>query len=349
MNFSLSELLAYQKRHPHYWRCFVRDLLHIYRNKINGKSIVVITTESEGLGGYLWIRNYYKVIKKHFEDKNGCTIILLGMANWKEFVETVDLPEYLDIFRPFESCDSHKFIERLFFYLFTADLYFNFRTIYLKNLVHAKKKILGSGYKAKQCFYEVANNSTFEQWISLPSAFQHTIPIIKFEAEWIHKPFVVLVEGGVTQGKLSDSQLVEITTYLLQSNYLIFFNGNIHRLTRLIPPSLQSRIIDGYQYPLYQYAYIVEQCMYIVTPNSLLYHFAIQLDKPCVVLSANEYLTIKQEKKHQVVLYNTILEEMINKSIPEQYQEDSSIKISQFDSTRIIQAIHQLSSNEHQL
>ena len=334
---SLSDFISYCRRHPGYWCRFLRDIIAVYVAKLKREPIVVVTTESEGLGGYLWIRNYYRVIKEHFS-KRGCCIILLGMANWEEFVRTVD-DEQLDIFRPFESCDSHKLVERLFFRLFRADYYIDFRTIYLADIVRAKHKILGNGFQKAQCFYGEANNATFQQWMALPSDFHHTIPLHEVDATWMHKPYVVLVEGGFTQGKLSDAQLQAITQHLLDKDYVVFFNGNISRLRSLLPEASHPSLIDGYQYPLHQYGTIVKGCCFVVTPNTLLYHYAIQLDKPCVVMSANEYLTVKLDKQNQLVLFDEALQEAYNNNTYKQYVPAQHYKIAQIDIARITRAI----------
>ena len=295
MSFSPKELRAYLKRHPGYLRQFAKDLCKVLLAKLRGKALVVVTTESEGLGGYLWARGYYDLIREHYQGR--CCIVLLGMANWEEFVRTVD-EDQVDIFRPFESCDSHKLIERLFFKLFRADLYIDFRAICIPHLVKARRRILGAGYKAENCFYREANNHTISQLLTLPEGFRHQLPLHPVEADWMGEPFVVLVEGGFTQGKLTDEQLLAVGEHLIEKGYRIFFNGDKRRLPL-------KGVIDGYQYPLHQYATIISRCAFMVTPNTLLYHYAVQLSKPCIVLSANELLTLDQQKPDQIILYST--------------------------------------------
>lgn len=336
MSFSLSELRSYLKRHPRYLRRFAKDLLRLFRAKLQRKALVVLTTESEGLGGYLWARGYYDLIRDHYQGR--CCIILLGMAGWEEFVRTVD-SDQVDVFRPFESCDSHKLIERLFFKFFTADLYIDFRAICIPHLVRARRRILGPGYKAENCFYREANNHTISQLLTLPEGFRHHLPLHPVEADWMKESYVVLVEGGFTQGKLTDDQLLAVARDLLRRGYRIFFNGDIRRLPI-------EGVIDGYQYPLHQYATIISGCAFMLTPNTLLYHYAVQLDRPCIVLSANEYLTVDLAKRDQIIIFNSELETLYRQGLHPTYRPDPTIKISKFPPDRLVQAIDELISRQ---
>lgn len=315
----------------------VRDLMRVWGAKLKGKRTVVLTTESEGLGGYLWLRSYYHPIREYFGG-NVC-IVLLGMAHWESFVLSVDRNN-IDVFRPFESCDTPRKIERVFFYLFKTDYFIDVRAIRIGSLGRSKHRILGRGMKTEQCFYEEANNRVLRQLIPLPDDFEHKVPILPLNDARLERPYAVLVEGGHTQGKLSDRQLSAVAQHLLAQGLNIFFNGDIERLRKLLPT--EDRLIDGYSIPLSNYGYIIQRCSIVVTPNTLIYHYAVQTKCPCVVLSANEYLTIKRNQPRQIALYNPELESMIAIGKEQEYLPLPSVHISQFDAERIIRAIDQL-------
>lgn len=343
MSFQLSRLTEYYHRHPGYMRKFIKDLLYVYHCIFRGDKIVVVTTESEGLGGYIWIRNYYKVIKEHYAPKR-CCIILAGMYNWTEFIQESDTA-YLDVFRPFESCDSSKKVEKLFFKLFIADVFLNFRAIKMKTLVKARRRIFGRGYKVEGRYYEEANNATISQWIDLPQGFKHTLPLRAVSSnKQISKPYIVLVEGGHTQGKLSQEQLIDIVMHLIDMGYHIFYNGNANLLKGNLQSGCGNMLVDGYQYPLSEYATIISDCTLVVTPNTLLYHYAVQLDKPCVVLSANEYQSVKLDKTNQIAIFNPELQTAIDCHKESNYRPNNTITIAQLPIESIIRGIDSMIS-----
>ena len=305
--------------------------------------IIVITTESEGLGGYLWIRNYYRIIRESVAPKR-CCIILAGMANWSDFVSQIDA-DLIDIYRPFESCDQPKKIESSFFRLFTANIFINFRTILQAHLVKADKYIYGQGAYRRHCFYEEANNETIRQLLPLPENFKHTLPLFPvadIRKQFLNQPYVVVVEKGNTQGTFSDIQLKSIIEYLVSVGYTIFFNGSIKRALQLTPESIHPRIIDGYQYPIREYAYVMSHTALVVTPNTLLYHYAVQLNTPCVVVSVNDYYTIKQGVPNQIAIYNPELEKVITEGTLETYAPNLDLSIKDISVKDILSAIRLL-------
>lgn len=287
---------------------FVADICKVWWWRMLRYPIVVVTTESGGLGDYLWIRSYYAVIKSHYKR---CRIIVAGMKHWTRFALELDA-DTIDIYREFESCDNPRRSEKLFFSLFKADLFFNFRAINQKQLVRSKKKILGEGCTRTQTFYREANNRTFEQWRQLPSGFEHRMPLLPIKNSTyysLEKPYVVLVEKGNTQGGFSDEQLKAMADAILSKGLGIFYNGNYQHFLSLIDEQYHSSVMDGYALPLSEYGSIVDKSSFVVTVNTFIYHIAVQLNKPCVVVSVNEYASVDLRKENQTILFNRTLAE----------------------------------------
>ncbi len=344
MGFSYNSFINYLRRHPGYIPHFFCDLCRVYWRKVLGETIIVLTTESEGLGGYLWIRNYYKLIRDFYTPKR-CCIILAGMSGWSEFVSQVDA-NLIDVYRPFESCDQPKKMESLFFKFFTANVFINFRTILHPHLVKADKYIYGKGANILHCFYEDANNETIQQLVSLPRNFKHTLPIFPItdaaRKKALEHPYVVVVERGNTQGAFSDTQLKSILTYISNMGYNIFFNGSIERVLQLNQKSVHTKIIDGYRYPIREYAYVMSHTVMVITPNTLMYHYAVQLNTPCIVVSVNEYATIKQNNPKQIAIYNPELAKSISIGKQEEYVPIPNISIPSINNKDILSAIQLL-------
>lgn len=319
---------------------FVVDICRIWWWRILRYPIVVVTTESGGLGDYLWIRSYYAVIKSHYKR---CRIIVAGMKHWTRFALELDA-DTIDIYREFESCDNPRRSEKLFFSLFKADLFFNFRAINQKQLVRSKKKIFGEGCTRTQTFYREANNRTFEQWRQLPSGFEHRMPLLPIKKSTyypLEKPYVVLVEKGNTQGGFSDEQLKAMADAILSKGLGIFYNGNYQHFLSLIDEQYHSSVLDGYTFPLGEYGSIVNQSILVVTVNTFIYHIAVQLNKPCVVVSVNEYASIDLTKENQTILFNKTLSEAYQKNKLEQYSLVEDEYISSFYPATLVEAITQ--------
>lgn len=348
---SLAALHIYLKRHPHYIGSFLKDLAKVWWWRMLQQPIVVLTAESGGLGDYLWFRSYYSVIREHYEPKK-CRIIVVGMHQWVPLVYEWDCnykTNHFDIYRSFETPDNPLKIERLFFRLFKVNVYVDFRARHLKKMIKAKECHFGLGFRETKQYYETANNAVIKQWFPLPDGFQHKPPLLHItdtiRKEALQIPYVVVVEGGNTQGKLSDEQKSAIVNHIISKGYNIFYNGDYKKLITTLSSklsALNSQIIDGYQYPLKEYPTIVAQSQYVVTVNTLIYHLAIQLEKPVVVISANEYESIKLDAKNQAIVFNKELQQAYDTHTLNTYQPIKTIVLKDIDSECIIDAIKQI-------
>ena len=349
----IQALQQYLHKHPRYVFTFIKEICQIWWWRLCGQPIVVLTTESGGLGDYYWIRNYYYAIREHYAPKQ-CRIVVIGMFQWYPVVYNLDADvkrNHFDIFRFFESPDNPLRIESLFFKLFRADVYVDFRTRHLKQLVKAKVCYFGEGSFVSKQYYENANNLLISQWFPLPSGFKHLpplLPIVDVNRQMaLESPYVFVAEKGNTQGTLSDEQLISIVTQIHSQGYNIFFNGDCSHLSVLLKQcgneGITNTIIDGYTYPLTEYPAVIAQCRYIVTVNTLPYHIAIQLEKPCVVLSANEYETVKLDNPNQIILFNKELQRAFESHTLQSYQSIPSVGLKDIECERIENAIHDIS------
>ena len=350
--FNATALHQYLRQHPHYLSHFLKDILRVWWWRLYRQHIVVLTTESGGLGDYLWFRSYYSAIREHYAPAK-CRIIVIGMRQWEPLAIGMDSSfksNHFDLYRSFESPDNPLRIESLFFKLFRTDVYVDFRARHLQDLVNAKKCYFGKGFREAKQYYETANNNVINQWFSLPNNFKHKPAILQIADKErylaLEKPYVVMVEGGNTQGKLSDEQTLSIIKEILYQGYDIFFNGDYKHLKNTLFEqnfgNETSRIIDGYTYPLAEYPYVVAQCQYVVTVNTFIYHLAIQLEKPCIVLSANEYESIKLDASNQIILFNSKMQQALENQSLDSYKPISNTGLQNIECKRIVEAINTL-------
>lgn len=332
---TLRNLTAYFKRHPGYIVHLICDLFKLFWYKCTGRKILVITTGSGGIGDYLWIRSYYPLIHQ-----KGYKIILIAMSHWSEIVETFD-KKNVDIIRYFESCLSPKKIESLLFKLFKFDVFLNFRKNCMADIVRNKKEYNDTDILS-DLFYEERNNKTFCKFTHLPKDFRHHLPII--EPKNKTNNYVILVEKGNTQGRLSDRQLSYIINYLVSKSYNILYNGDYDHIISTLSHNVQSKIIDGREYSFPQYTWLVSNALFIVTVNTALYHFAVQLNRPCVVISNNEYHTLNLYHDNQAYVFNTSLQNCYEAKHISTYKVDPNSFIENIEPERIVKGIQQIES-----
>lgn len=347
----ISALRQYLKKHPHYIGTFLKEICRVWWWRLCRQPIVVITTESGGLGDYLWFRSYYGVIRNHYTPQK-CRIIVIGMVQWDPFIYELDSDSnknHFDIYRAFESPDNPLKVEAAFFKLFHADVYVDFREKHLTNLVKSKEYYSGKGCKDTREYYETANNKVISQWFTLPDDFRHRPPLLPIRdtsrSSAIEAPYVVVVEGGNTQGKLSKEQIQTIIKVVISQGYNIFFNGDYKKLSTNLTLDIKhqtSDIIDGYTYPLKEYPTVVSKCQYVVTVNTFVYHLTIQLEKPCIVLSANEYESIKLDAPKQIILFNKELQQAYESNALNKYNFNDSVGLKDIENDRILDAIRRI-------
>lgn len=332
---TISNLIAYLKRHPGYIARLIGDIFKLFWYKCTGKKIMVITTGSGGIGDYLWIRSYYPLIRQ-----KGYKTVLIAMAHWREIVETFDGGN-IDIIRYFESCLSPKKIETFFFKLFHCDVYLNFCKECISPFIKYKVQYTNTENVDYNWFYEERNNYIISEFFPLPEEFRHSIPVIEpgtFLKKRLMLPYVVLTEGGNTHGKLNDLQLKNIIQHLLSLNYQVLFNGNIKRLNQLLNNEELKRVIDGYQFSFPLYGYLIQHSNFVITVNTSIYHFALLLNKPCIIITPYEPRTVKVDQKNQIAVFNDLTDDIIT-SPQKHTDEEKQLLLNNTNVNRIINAI----------
>lgn len=333
MPFKIKEISNYLNRHKYYLTHLYCDIFKLLWWKVCRKRIAVITTGSGGVGDYLWIRNYMPPVSQ-----KGFKIVLIAMAHWKDIVETFDKSN-ANIIRYFESCQSPRKIETIFFKLFIADIYLNFRQKSISDFVKYKRTYNDSGLP-NDLFYEEKNNQIFNQFAPLSERFRHTLPIIPLTKDTLPRPFVVFTERGNTQGSLSIEQSSAIVKCLAERGYNILLNGNIKRLKKVLNNKILEMIIDGSHFTFPQYTYLVNESTFVVTVNTSIYHFALQFAKPCVVISANEYETIKLDAANQKIIFDKKLQQAFENGDIKTYNKNESAKLSSIECSRLTNIIN---------
>lgn len=333
MSFHLSKLGDYLCRNKGYISSLFIDLCRLLWWKTRGVKIAVVTTGSGGVGDYLWIRNYFPLIRQR-----GYKVILVAMAHWRCIVEPLD-GNNVDCVRYFESCQSPKKVELIYFRFFLADVFINFRKHSIADFVKSKVEYNDYGIPYK-LYYEERNNLVYCKFSVLPRNFMHKLPII--EAGLRISNYVVLVEGGNTQGKLSEKQLVPIIRYLAEQNLKTLYNGQLSRIQGCLSKKDLEMVIDGADYSFAEYTGLVANAVFVVTVNTAIYHFAVQLNKPCVVVSNNEYHTLKLYAQNQEYVFNRKLQTYYDSKTLTSFLPDASSTLQDIEPQRITDAINRL-------
>lgn len=342
----VSLLTSYFKRHPRFFRKLILDLSRVYLWKISGKRIVTLVS-SCGIGDYLWIRSYF-----HLLQSQGYKVIVLINSRFADFAQRMD-SNNVDIFREFDEIGRARKIEKLFFDFFRTDYFVDFwESVWTNtfnqplNFIRYKKKYSDIRKGSDRYFYREMNNLTISQLISLPDDFKHTLPILGYliNEESIKKitPYIVLTQGGRTQGILSESQVVPIIKEIICWGYSVFYNGDYTALSKSLSENYLNQVINGYDFPLYEYPDIIKRARLTVTVNTSIYQMAVLLKSPCVVISANDYNTIDFTAKDQRVVFNDSLQEAYSNNALRDYIPVYTENLQTISSNKIIVEIQRL-------
>ena len=106
-----------------------------------------------------------------------------------------------------------------------------------------------------------------------------------------------------------------------------------------------SKIIDGSLFTFPQYTYIISEASFIVTVNTSIYHFAVQLNKPIVAISCNEHHTLQRYKDNQQLVFNNKLQSAYNNHTLSTYTTDYSVTLVDIDIESILKAIDNVQSH----
>lgn len=272
----------------------IANIFKILIYKLFRRKTIVIN-EAGGLGDYLWVRNYFKVIKSSNLYKD-YKIIFCATKRWVEFAKRLD-SNYVDVFLSFQNPYKPGFIEILALKLFKFDIFLNFRESFnqwkiLTNSVKSVIKLTDKQYRNFDFFYPNNYNVIFSQLITLPNNFKHKLPINN-EPKIIDKDYCVLNVGGYSQGSLTLEQLDCIIDNILINNnnlkILVLGTKNDIEKFKILHDKYRHNLLPGCgDYKTIELLNLINNAKFIVTVNTSIWHFAIQLHKPHIVFSIEE-------------------------------------------------------------
>ena len=301
MHVNIKDLRDYLNRNRHYFSRLIADICKLFWWKLIRRKTAVITTGSGGIGDYLWIRSYLPLLKQY-----GYKVILIAITSSKVIVEAFDRKNY-DIVRFFESCINPRRLESLPFRLFKSNVFLNFSRRSISVFVRSDIEYNDSSFDFENTFYREINNAIFEQFQPPPIDFSHSIPVLSPPQETmllLNDKYVVLTEGGNTHGRFTDLQLQSIIHCLTNLDYKILFNGNYSRVIKIVSIQEQKSIINGGLFSFPQYTYVIKNAAFVVTVNTSIYHFAILLNTPIVIVTPYEPHTVLLNDPMQQYVFN---------------------------------------------
>ena len=255
------------------------SLIKLCWYKISGKKLIVIN-EASGLGDYLWVRSYFRIIKERSTDNR---IIFLGTRRWADFAQTLDKNK-VDIFFFFQNPYHPRYWELCLLKLFTYDVFINFRKdkpLWEKlnnsiraNKIYPSKPPINENTVGRGFYYPAHNDSIINQFLTLPPDFKHTLPVIHPAStkDIPHQPYILLALGGLTDGQFSLQQLIVLCRALHECFQKPILLLGTTLSYRLLYPYLKGSFLLSAITTFFQTI-----CSYLKKPISL---FGITIDKP---------------------------------------------------------------------
>ena len=272
---------------------YLINLFKILLYKIKKEKIIVIN-EAAGLGDYIWVRSYFKLIKNNEKYKDH-KIFMLTTKRWTDFAKDFD-SEYVDMFLPFKDPYAPKFAELLPLRLINADIFINFRANQnywdkINNTVNAQIIIDNQNITNKEGFYSERYNAIISQLLPIPSDWHHSLNY-KTKVKKDYGDYILLVLSGYTEGKLTLHQLKIIINELLKKyNYPIMLLGqkkDSKTYNTLATAGLKAHLINGCnKFKTYELPYIVDKAKLVITPNTSTLHMAILLNKKTLCFNSS--------------------------------------------------------------
>lgn len=275
--------------------------------KLQGKKLILINSAA-GLGDYLWIRNYFELIKNSKEYRNSA-IILLATERWMSFAKELD-KQNIDLFINFHNPHRPLFTESFLLRAFKFDIFLTFfpkMHCYqgINSFVTADKHIDAETFLEESFankFYESRHNLIVSQLVDVPNDFKHTLPIVT-EGRKPNGSYAVLVPEGFAMGELSVEQLSLIVDKL-DSDYemsVILLGLKRHekmfsKLKKIVKNN--QRLLNGCgKYKEIDLLEIIDGASLVITPNTSIYHMALQLNKKTICLTKNAPMALDFEAK----------------------------------------------------
>lgn len=258
--------------------------------KCTNKKIIIIN-EAAGLGDYIWTRNYFRLLK--IDPKYSMyKIVFLGTKRWAEFAKAYD-SKYVDLFYFFKKPYSPTFLELIALRIFHFDIFINFR--FNDDLWNKMIKTIRAqnifNYEANGNFVEESKNNFFKTITNISDDFQHELPILYIPKHLPEKPFIVYTPSGYSVGELNNNIGLSIIKYYCEKSINVCILGTksdinfFEYISKNIDANLQKYLYNACgKYKIYELPYIINESNFIVTPDTSILHFAIQLKKKVICL-----------------------------------------------------------------
>ena len=262
------------------------SLIHIIQIiawRLMGARLLVIN-EAGGLGDYLWVRSYLKLIREQTDYK----IIFCVTERWKSFARVHD-GKNIDILVSLKKPNKPHTFEKIIFNFFVAEVFIDIRVSSpVRKCIRYKEKIesldgFGTTYDTR--------GDLFKKIINIPKEFTHSIDCVPIKNPILLKPYCILVPAGHFQGSFSEEQLLAIAKKLISHGVFVLILG-INRdkdkysfVYKGLNETEKNKLIDGCDvYKDFELPTIINNALFIVTPNTSIYNMAIQLRKHIIVV-----------------------------------------------------------------
>ena len=278
---------------------FFINILKLIFYKFSAQKTIIIN-EAAGLGDYLWVRSYFKLLKTSEKYRN-YKIIFCGTKRWKDFAQKVD-SKYVDIFLFFKDPYKPKFLEIFLLKMFKFDIFVNFRAAskqwdIISNTVKAQNVYTNKLNFPENAFYDTRNKIVMSQIIDIPSDFKHTLDYGNLKPRLkLKQPYIIIVFGGYTEGYLSKEQICSIINEIYKNyNGCILLLGTkmdkkrYDRICNSVPSELKEKLICGCGvFKESELPYVIDKADFVITTNTSIWHFAILLNKKGICFSHNQ-------------------------------------------------------------
>ncbi len=309
-------------------------LWNIYKLLQFRKKKILVINAASGFGDYLWARYYFDLFKEKYKNH---VFILIGTNRWIDFAKYHDR----DIFDLFIKVSHLSRVKNMkwqlsCFNFVNADIFINIMPAWTS--IKQSVKCLE--------YYELPRDiNSYREGISEFCKNFFDIPV-DYKYKYKEQPnlingqtdYIIIVLGGFDMGQFSASQIIQIIdyiTHIYNKNKILLLGddkdvGLCHEILKQTKHT--DRIIDGCDKFKIQHLFgIVQNALFVITPNTSIYHICILLNKKCICASINRFNTLELKNNNAIYILNT--------------DENSAVKkISEFDIKYFINAIDKLNT-----
>ena len=281
------------------------DFLKMFCAKLMGKKFVIVQATG-GLGDYIQVRNFFKMIKeKYGGDKKVCLCVCL-LGRYLDFAKAYD-SDCVDVFFDLRLIQNPVKKEVAIMRLFKYDSYINFYGGHdywdeINALIRTKEI---HDTKRNQKLYITENNKEFMAPLVDVSNFKLHFDKIIEAKNLKDKDYFLIVPTAYTAGNMSLEQTLELSKYLISKNQkvLIFGIENnektiFDKVYEKLNENERKHLINGInQFKTSDIPDVVNRAKLVIAPNTSIFHFSLALDKKVICLTPNfqEYIGHKDD------------------------------------------------------